>query len=272
MKISVIIPTYKPQGYLWECLDSLMNQTLSKQEYEVVLVLNGCTEPWKSQIAEYIKEHLQGMNINFIHTEMSGVSNARNVAIDFAKGDYITFLDDDDYFSSITLQRLSDSARSDVVTIFKPLAFYDGSREFFSYSRTLEYEKNCKAVILPFYKVRKNFGGPVMKLFPRQIIGDRRYNSDFKNGEDSLFMFLISDRMNMVNFASEDAIYYRRIRNDSAVTSSKSFMNVFFNSMRLSREYSRIFFCGFNRYNFWFYITRLLGSVRAIINYKRITF
>ena len=64
MKISVIVPTYKPQDYLWECLNSLMNQTLSKQEYEVVLVLNGCTEPWKSQIAEYIKEHLQGMNIN----------------------------------------------------------------------------------------------------------------------------------------------------------------------------------------------------------------
>ncbi len=272
MKISVIVPTYKPQDYLWECLNSLMNQTLSKQEYEVVLVLNGCTEPWKSQIAEYIKEHLQGMNINFIHTEIGGVSNARNVAIDFAKGEYITFLDDDDYFSSITLQRLSDFARPDVVTIFKPLAFYDGSQEFFSYSRTLEYEENCKTVFLPFYKVRKNFGGPVMKLFPRQIIGDRRYNLDFKNGEDSLFMFLISDRMNMVNFASEDAIYYRRIRKDSAVTSSKSFVNVFFNSMRLSREYSRIFFCGFNRYNFWFYITRLLGSVRAIINYKRSTF
>ena len=86
MKISVIIPTYKPQAYLWECLDSLVAQTFSKEDFEVVLVLNGCTEPWKSQIQEYIDAKMKGMNVKFIHTEQGGVSNARNMGLDAAEG------------------------------------------------------------------------------------------------------------------------------------------------------------------------------------------
>ncbi|MCF2604299.1 glycosyltransferase family 2 protein [Parabacteroides distasonis] len=54
MKIFVIIPTYKPQAYLWECLDSMVAQTFPKEEFEVILVLNGCTEPYKSDIERYI--------------------------------------------------------------------------------------------------------------------------------------------------------------------------------------------------------------------------
>ena len=49
-KISVIIPTYAPKDYLWECLGSLENQTLSKDEFEVILVLNGERESYESLI------------------------------------------------------------------------------------------------------------------------------------------------------------------------------------------------------------------------------
>ena len=99
IKISVIIPTYKPQTYLWECLDSLRNQTLSHNDFEIIIVLNGCTEPWKSQISRYIATKMQSMNVKFIHTEQAGVSNARNIALDLVKGEYVTFIDDDDLVS-----------------------------------------------------------------------------------------------------------------------------------------------------------------------------
>ena len=52
MKISVIVPTYKPQAYLWKCLDSIYNQTFPKKDYELLLVLNGCNEPYHTQITE----------------------------------------------------------------------------------------------------------------------------------------------------------------------------------------------------------------------------
>ncbi|MFR2976561.1 MAG: glycosyltransferase family 2 protein [Segatella copri] len=56
-KISVIIPTYAPKDYLWECLGSLENQTLSKDEFEVILVLNGEREPYESLIRKKLPEY-----------------------------------------------------------------------------------------------------------------------------------------------------------------------------------------------------------------------
>ena len=56
MKVSVIVPTYKPKGYLWECLDSLKTQTFPVEDYEVIIVLNGCDEPWKMWIRNYLKD------------------------------------------------------------------------------------------------------------------------------------------------------------------------------------------------------------------------
>ena len=96
MKISVIVPTYKPKEYLWECLDSLVAQTLPGREWELLLVLNGCCEPWRTQIEQYIGSKMQGMNVVFVQTDTPGVSNARNIALDRARGEYITFIDDDD--------------------------------------------------------------------------------------------------------------------------------------------------------------------------------
>ena len=95
MKISVIVPTYQPANYLWECLDSLCRQTLAPKEFEVVIVLNGCNEPYFGRIQQYIHAH-QNHNFQLIQTEVGGVSNARNIGIDQSKGEYLAFLDDDD--------------------------------------------------------------------------------------------------------------------------------------------------------------------------------
>ena len=86
MKISVIIPTYEPRAYLWECLDSLVAQTFSKDDFEVLLVLNGCSEPYKSNIEAYIEKRKEIINIRFTQTDIPGVSNARNIALDNATG------------------------------------------------------------------------------------------------------------------------------------------------------------------------------------------
>ena len=97
--ISVIIPTYKPQDYFWECLDSLAAQTLEPERFEVTVVLNGCNEPYKSLIQEHISSGMQHLNVRLVQTDTPGVSNARNMGIDMANGTYLTFIDDDDYVS-----------------------------------------------------------------------------------------------------------------------------------------------------------------------------
>ena len=124
MQISVIIPTYKPKDYIWQCLDSLDAQTLDKRLWEVIIVLNGCSEPWETEIKQYIQSHPL-TNVRLIQTDEGGVSNARNIGLDQAKGEYIAFLDDDDYVSPTYLEALAAIATPDTIAASNTIAFSD---------------------------------------------------------------------------------------------------------------------------------------------------
>ena len=266
MKISVIIPTYKPKDYLWECLDSLKSQTISKLDFEVILVLNGCCEPWKFYIEQYIANNMQGMNINFIQIDQGGVSNARNTAIDMAVGDYITFIDDDDIISSSFLEELYGKASPEVVSLSYPYAFNDGDFSTqLDYRITNEFLSRSKYGKQLFIKTRKIFSGPCMKLFHHSILKGRYFDLHFKNGEDSLYMFLISDRLKYVDYTSNKAIYYRRFRENSAVTTRRSKMSKIINGISLIKSYTKIYLCSPGKYSFNFYLTRVLGTIKGML-------
>lgn len=263
MKISVIVPTYKPQAYLWVCLDSIYNQTFPKNEYELILVLNGCNEPYNSQIKEWFSKH-SDLQVQYFQTDEGGVSNARNIALDNSKGDYLTFIDDDDLISPFYLQELYDTVAPDVVSLCYPYAFNDGVIEKqLPYGITYAYdyymEHKCTSLSS---KVRKFFSGPCMKLIPMSFIQDRRFDVRFKNGEDSLFMFLISDKIKKVAFTSKDATYYRRYRDNSAYTRGKTKREIISNKMSMIKAYISIYLKKPQKYSLLFFITRLLGTLR----------
>lgn len=263
MKISVIVPTYRPQGYLWECLDSVYNQTFAKLDYELVLVLNGCDEPFHSQIEDWLDNH-SDLQVQFFQTDEGGVSNARNIALDNAKGEYITFIDDDDLISPSYLQELYDNAAPDTVSLCYPYAFNDGHIEKqLPYSITKAYDYICKHKCKKLSSmVRKYFSGPCMKLIPMSFIHGRRFDVRFRNGEDSLFMFLISDKIKKIAFTSKDATYYRRYRDNSAYTRGKTKREIISNKMSMIKAYISIYLKNPQKYSLFFFITRLLGTLR----------
>lgn len=266
MKISVIIPTYKPQLYLQDCLRSIASQTFPKKDYEVIIVLNGCDEPYKSKITHFISENMSDINVNFIHTTLKGVSNARNIALENCRGEYIAFIDDDDYVSSQYLELLYLKASENTIPLCYPLSFKDGTKNYTPYLITRDYDKNVKSGKCNFKKARKFFSGPVYKLIPRQVIGDRRFDCRFSNGEDSLFMFLISDKFQYVDFTSKEAVYYRRIRENSAVTIKRPRFSICINELKRMIIYTKIFFSNPFKYSFNFYVTRMLGAMRTMIS------
>ena len=96
MEISVIIPTYKPGEYISDCLSSLGEQDFPVSDYEVIIVLNGCDMPYRSMLEDIITDKGY-VNVRVIQTDEPGVSNARNIGIDNAKGKYLLFIDDDDW-------------------------------------------------------------------------------------------------------------------------------------------------------------------------------
>ncbi|TYK37822.1 glycosyltransferase family 2 protein [Bacteroides pyogenes] len=266
MKISVIIPTYKPQAYLWECLDSLCKQTLAKMDFEVIIVLNGCCSPYDEIIKKYIIDHSE-IYWNYLQIDQDGVSNARNLALEQARGEYIAFIDDDDYVSPEYLEELLVVVSEKTIAISKPIAFWDSTKQVRQYRITDEYNRYRGQGLVKASKVRKNFSGPCMKLIPMSFIQERRFNTRFKNGEDTLFMYLISDRFDDVIFASEKAIYYRRYRENSAVTIKRCFGNRLYNGFKLLVEMLKIYIPNFWKYDFYFSMTSFASTIHGIFRY-----
>lgn len=266
MKISVIIPTYKPQEYLWGCLDSIVLQTFPREYFELILVLNGCDEPYKTNICRYIKTKMHGINVNFIHVKEPGVSNARNIALERVKGEYVAFIDDDDYVSPRYLELLYEKASPNTVALCYPFAFKDKEPEKqLVYRITEEYNLRISRGKQSYIRARKFFSGPCMKLISMQIIKNRRFDVNFVRGEDSIFMFLISDRIKYIDFTSEDAVYYRRFRMNSAVTTKQGMLKIIRNSCNMMIEETKIYLNKPMKYNLIFYLTRLLGCIKTII-------
>lgn len=269
MKISVIIPTYKPQSYIWECLDSICGQTFPKNDFEVILVLNGCKEPYDGQIREYISNHPE-VQWNFIQTDQGGVSNARNIALDVAKGEYVAFIDDDDYISPTYLEELYAKSDDKTIAVSNSFAFNDGYPEkLLNYEMTSAFNTYSPNGRMSSSKVRRFFSGPCMKLISMSFIQGRRFDVRFKNGEDSLFMFLISDKYKYVDFTSSNAIYYRRYREGSAVKSKMNKKYVLKNSFKMMGEYTRIFLSHPFRYSIRRYMKAILGSLHFILAHAK---
>ncbi len=261
MDISVIIPTYKPQDYIWDCLDSLKCQTFDKERFEIIIILNGCKEPYQSKILSYISLNLKIHNVHFIQTDEPGVSNARNIGLDEAHGDYIAFIDDDDYVSSIYLENLYKHIGINSIPISNVLAFNDGENGFIDYYITNMFAKIKTEHALKIMHARSYMSIPVAKLINRDYIGIRRFDKRLKNGEDSLFMLGISDKIKYVRPTSEKAIYYRRNRTNSAVTRHKKFSEILNNKVNLFFAYIPYLLRPW-RYNILFCISRFAALLK----------
>lgn len=242
-----------------------MTQKFPHDDFEILLILNGEKNPYFEMIEEIVSDCLdKEINITILYSPSAGVSNARNLGLEKAKGEYITFVDDDDYVSPSYLEDLYKYAGKETISIAHPLAFNEGGI-INDYSIEKEYMKIDGEKSVSYLKVIRIFQGPCMKLFHRDIIGERRFDKSFKNGEDALFMFLISDKFKFVKATTEEAIYYRRVRMDGAAYSTKPLSYKINNSLRLIIAYGKIYFTHPFSYSFKFFITRILGAVKMCL-------
>ena len=256
--ISVIIPTYKFQDYLWDCLHALERQTLKPEKFEVIIVLNGCKEPYMSLLQEYVAFYSSiAKRIQIIQTDIAGVSNARNIGLDNMNGDYAFFLDDDDLLSSNYLESMLALAQKDVIVVSNVYSFYNSIDE-----KLVDYLTFGKVKYHSLFYNRSYLSNACCKLISRQVIGKKRFDTNFCNGEDALFMFSISDRIRHLVKTKENCIYYRRLRENSASRKKrkpfKKAKDVFLQQV----AYTRIYITGVFRYNLFIYLSRLLAVLK----------
>lgn len=263
-KISVIIPTYRPQNYLNECLESLQWQTFDKEWFEVLIVLNGEKEPYYSEIQDILR--VFSFHCELLYAPTAGVSNARNLGLDHARGEYICFIDDDDYVSSTYLEGLYRSVvgHRAIIAVSNVATFFHRDDKVFGKDYiSLAFERFSKKPSESLFKKRKFLSSSCCKLIPAQIIKVRRFNPKYRLGEDSLFMFEISDRIQNIVLSQEDVLYYRRLRSGSASRSAYSIIFKLTAKMRLIMSYIRIWILHITRYNIWLFLSRIVAITKT---------
>lgn len=230
--ISVIIPIYNAEKYLVECLDSAVNQTL--KNIEIICVDDGSLDRSADIAAEYVKKF---DNVKLIHKENGGQSSARNVALDIACGQYIYFLDSDDYLERNALEELYARATAEDLDMvyFNAVPFADGegldticSVYVKDYDRQGDYSgvHTGQTMFAMMRKNREFMGAPWHYITRRSLIeenGLRFYDGIIH--EDNLFTFQCTMLARRVGYLGEK-YYHRRLHSDSIMATQKSMRNV----------------------------------------------
>lgn len=212
-QISIIIPVYNVESYLSKCLDSVLCQTY--KNIEIICINDGSTDNSLDILNEYA---LKDNRIKIINQKNSGVSSARNSGLEIAKGDFIRFLDSDDYLPSNACSELINAALindADIVIANTEYISINGLTLKKTIYQTGIYDLNgelgCKAVI-----EKAPLVGMPWTFFKHTTISSIRFKS-FTHGEDSLFYVDALMNSNKVVIIDSVLHYYLQ-RNDSAMS------------------------------------------------------
>ena len=105
MILSIVVPCYNSEEHIERCLNSLINQNLNEQDYEIIVINDGSTDNSKKHVENIKKNH---KNIRLYYQENKGLGAVRNRGMEIAKGKYIYFIDSDDYLAYNTLGAIVD--------------------------------------------------------------------------------------------------------------------------------------------------------------------
>jgi glycosyltransferase involved in cell wall biosynthesis len=213
VKVSVIIPVYNAEKYLHECIVSLLNQSLKEMEF--IFVNDGSQDASPQIIASF---QATDSRITLINQTNLGVSVARNNGIAIAQGDYIGFVDADDYVKTDLYEVLFNHAiatESDVVvtSYYKEFSgvFTDVNLPFMT-DTTYDIAA-IRAKIIPYLIEQDGLNTSCTKLYRKSLlaINSVSFPEGIAIGEDGLFNFKLFNVANRVHFTSYKGYFYREV-------------------------------------------------------------
>ncbi|BAB80207.1 glycosyltransferase [Clostridium perfringens] len=225
VKVSIIIPIYNVENYLDKCLDTAVNQTLGC--IEIIGIDDGSTDKSRDILNKYAKKY---SFIKIINKENGGLSSARNTGIINAKGEYIYFLDSDDYIEYDSMKicyEIATKNKLDIVS-FDAESFVDGegfTKKLKKYDRKDILDGNIKMGCEYFCELIKNkcyTASACLNFYRREFLIDN--NLFFYDGilhEDELYTVKAYTLANKVRYIPYK-LYFRRLRSNSITTQSIS--------------------------------------------------
>lgn len=221
-KISVIIPIYKVEKYLSRCVESVMNQTY--RNLEIILVDDGSPDRCGEICDDYAKKDSR---ITVVHKKNGGLSSARNAGLDVATGDYVGFIDSDDYIDLQMYEKLCDALQS-----------HDADMSICNYAYVAEESDSCQdkeilyspivtEVLTPeqaYQKIDPSWNGYSFyvtawnKLYKRGLFENLRFKEGFINEDEFLVhhMFAQCQRIAVI-----DDVLYMYVQRGGSITNVK---------------------------------------------------
>lgn len=218
MLVSIIIPVYNVELFLEKCLDSVKNQTY--KDIEVIIVNDGSTDSSPEIINRYVAENA---NFKGFTIENSGQGGARNFGIEKASGEYIAFLDSDDYIAPNCIERLAETAKnenSDIVVC----GCYDVREDGSIIAKVGNNIKNRTTSVFDSPEILFNRVAPWGKLFRKSIFGDLRFATRVWYEDMRLIpkLYLNAKRISYI----DDALFYYVQRMGSTMNNSNAVRNL----------------------------------------------
>lgn len=212
LKLSIVVAVYNLEKYLPRCLDALVNQTL--QEIEILCVDDGSTDSAPSIIDKYAQKYPE--KVKAFHKENGGEFTSRNYGLERAVGEYVTFVDTDDYVELNWAEKLYNAAKEN-----------DADLAVCGFERIdLETNKVVATNMTNFGNTVKEIDSkddftlfinpaPWNKVYKREKIKDLRF-LPFRGFNDTMFLASCYTKMNKIAFVS-DVLYHYYLRYDSQI-------------------------------------------------------
>lgn len=203
IKVSIVVPVYKAQATIKQCIESILGQTY--KNIELILIDDG--SPDKSG---YICDQYKvDPRVIVIHDKNHGVSHARNIGLHKAAGDYVTFCDSDDYYSNDHIEQLINVAvikRSDITIS----GYYvENSDQFTSSVCSQSSGYISQYDVVNHFTLDNEFGGFCWnKLYKRDILSGVEFPEDIDILEDTYFLCLAMKKAKAMYYIAEPSYYY----------------------------------------------------------------
>lgn len=209
--ITIIVPVYNVEKYLKRCIDSILAQTYS--HFELLLINDGSTDTSALICQEYVQ---QDERVHLIHQENAGPSAARNTGIASAKGDYVTFIDSDDFVESDYLETLIEAAlknQSDIA--ISNFNSFNEERQSYLFSitsdmyfeKTYSVEEWLSLENSPRYNLFLTFTFSPFKLFKKELF-EGVYFPVGRLREDDATIYKLYLKANHITFINRGTYYY----------------------------------------------------------------
>lgn len=225
--LSCIVPVYKAEKYLSRCIESVLSQTY--QDFELILVDDGSPDDSSTICDNYSTNYNR---IKVIHKSNGGVSSARNEGLKAATGEWVCFLDSDDWIENDCFKLLLESAEknnADLVVCGIKMGDKDGYSESFSTESnfSISSRENWLSCFSEYRKRNDRYiclHSPCGKLYKKSILEGLSFDSSMKYAEDYKFNLDVYGRISNVAFIKDTLYFY--FSNPDSVTNSFNILSI----------------------------------------------